>query len=74
MTVRVITVPECTSFGDVMRELDAQQLVWADFLLVYGDLVSTINLNTLYQQHMYLTFCMCKYCVGRRVHATRNPS
>ena len=34
-----------------MRELDAKQLITADFLLVHGDIVSNLPLDDILKQH-----------------------
>jgi translation initiation factor eIF-2B subunit epsilon len=43
--------PEARSVGDVMRELDTKQIITSDFVLVSGDIVSTIPLMEVVKEH-----------------------
>lgn len=49
--LRVIFSPNSASVGDAMRDLDAKQLITSDFLLVSGDVVSTLELHPILHQH-----------------------
>ncbi|KAK4691948.1 translation initiation factor eIF-2B subunit epsilon, partial [Lecanoromycetidae sp. Uapishka_2] len=40
-----------TSVGDIMRDLDRQDLITGDFLLVSGDVISNMNLELALAQH-----------------------
>lgn len=39
------------SLGDVLRDVDAKSLVRSDFLLVYGDVVSNLDIGPALQEH-----------------------
>uniref|UniRef100_A0A8C4PPP4 Translation initiation factor eIF2B subunit epsilon n=1 Tax=Equus asinus asinus TaxID=83772 RepID=A0A8C4PPP4_EQUAS len=49
--VRIITSELYRSLGDVLRDVDAKALVRSDFLLVYGDIVSNINITRALEEH-----------------------
>ncbi|CAG8451819.1 3532_t:CDS:10 [Ambispora leptoticha] len=49
--ITTIITPEARSVGDVLRELDAKQLIDSDFILVCGDVVSNINLEQVLEAH-----------------------
>ncbi|CAG8439895.1 7381_t:CDS:10 [Ambispora gerdemannii] len=49
--ITTIITPEARSVGDVLRELDAKQLISSDFILVTGDVVSNINLEQVLAAH-----------------------
>ncbi|KAI5793904.1 nucleotide-diphospho-sugar transferase [Peziza echinospora] len=49
--LQIIVSPNSSSVGDAMRELDAKQLITADFLLVSGDIVSNLPLEPILQEH-----------------------
>lgn len=40
--------------GDAMREMDDKSLIRSDFILVYGDIVSNLDLKTVVQEHKYV--------------------
>ncbi|PKY40129.1 nucleotide-diphospho-sugar transferase [Rhizophagus irregularis] len=46
-----IVTPEARSIGDVLRELDAKQLISSDFILISGDVVSNIHLDKVLDAH-----------------------
>lgn len=46
-----IVTPEARSVGDVMRELDSKQIITSDFILVTGDVVSTIPIDAVLREH-----------------------
>uniref|UniRef100_A0AAQ5ZU34 Translation initiation factor eIF2B subunit epsilon n=1 Tax=Amphiprion ocellaris TaxID=80972 RepID=A0AAQ5ZU34_AMPOC len=46
-TVHIITSELYRSLGDVLRDVDAKSLVRSDFVLVYGDVVSNVDVTTL---------------------------
>ncbi|XP_076018430.1 translation initiation factor eIF2B subunit epsilon [Genypterus blacodes] len=50
-TVHIITSDLYCSLGDVLREVDAKSLVRSDFVLVYGDVVSNIDISQALQEH-----------------------
>lgn len=43
------------SLGDVLRDVDAKSLVRSDFVLVYGDVVSNVNISQALQEHRWDT-------------------
>ncbi|KAJ1087412.1 hypothetical protein NDU88_000584 [Pleurodeles waltl] len=49
--VHVVTSELYRSLGDVLRDVDAKSLVRSDFLLVYGDVVSNINISKALEAH-----------------------
>nr|KAF6477459.1 eukaryotic translation initiation factor 2B subunit epsilon [Molossus molossus] len=49
--VRIITSELYRSLGDVLRDVDAKALVRSDFLLVYGDIISNINITRALEEH-----------------------
>ncbi|KAG8444993.1 hypothetical protein GDO86_009948 [Hymenochirus boettgeri] len=49
--VRVVTSELYRSLGDVLRDVDAKSLVRSDFILVTGDVVSNINIETALEEH-----------------------
>lgn len=49
--VRIITSELYRSLGDVLRDVDAKALVRSDFLLVYGDVISNINVTKALEEH-----------------------
>uniref|UniRef100_A0A096MR49 Translation initiation factor eIF2B subunit epsilon n=1 Tax=Papio anubis TaxID=9555 RepID=A0A096MR49_PAPAN len=52
--VRIITSELYRSLGDVLRDVDAKALVRSDFLLVYGDVISNINITRALEEHSSL--------------------
>ncbi|KAG7456943.1 hypothetical protein MATL_G00241280 [Megalops atlanticus] len=52
-TVHIITSDLYRSLGDVLRDVDAKSLVRSDFLLVYGDVVSNIDVTQALQEHWH---------------------
>ncbi|KAN0063957.1 translation initiation factor eIF-2B epsilon subunit, GEF [Thecaphora frezii] len=47
----VIATPDAQSIGDVMRELDAKQIIRSDFILVHGDSVASMDLASVVAAH-----------------------
>ncbi|XP_062260619.1 translation initiation factor eIF-2B subunit epsilon [Platichthys flesus] len=52
-TVHIITSDLYRSLGDVLRDVDAKNLVRSDFVLVYGDVVSNIDISHALQVHRH---------------------
>lgn len=52
-TVHIITSDLYRSLGDVLRDVDAKSLVRSDFVLVYGDVVSNVDISQALQEHRY---------------------
>ncbi|XP_054624151.1 translation initiation factor eIF-2B subunit epsilon [Dunckerocampus dactyliophorus] len=50
-TVHIITSDLYRSLGDVLRDVDAKSLIRSDFLLVYGDVVSNIDISQALLEH-----------------------
>ncbi|XP_028832477.1 translation initiation factor eIF2B subunit epsilon [Denticeps clupeoides] len=50
-TVHFITSDTYRSLGDVLRDVDAKALLRSDFILVYGDVVSSIDVTQALQEH-----------------------
>ncbi|XP_046884131.1 translation initiation factor eIF-2B subunit epsilon [Hypomesus transpacificus] len=51
--VHIITSDLYRSLGDVLRDVDAKSLVRSDFVLVYGDVVSNIDVSQALHEHRY---------------------
>lgn len=51
MTVTVISSESFMSVGDVLRELDAKNLIRSDFILMNGDVISTLPLLAILEEH-----------------------
>ncbi|OUM69469.1 hypothetical protein PIROE2DRAFT_35550, partial [Piromyces sp. E2] len=49
--IHTIAMQECYSVGDAIRELDAKQLLRGDFILVSGDVISNVSLDTILEEH-----------------------
>uniref|UniRef100_A0A671XZT7 Translation initiation factor eIF2B subunit epsilon n=1 Tax=Sparus aurata TaxID=8175 RepID=A0A671XZT7_SPAAU len=52
-TVHIITSEMYRSLGDVLRDVDAKSLVRSDFVLVYGDVVSNVDISQALQEHRH---------------------
>ncbi|KAJ0058936.1 hypothetical protein NL108_003262, partial [Boleophthalmus pectinirostris] len=52
-TVHIITSELYRSLGDVLRDVDAKSLVRSDFVLIYGDVVSNIDVSQALQEHRH---------------------
>uniref|UniRef100_A0AAQ6AEX0 Translation initiation factor eIF2B subunit epsilon n=1 Tax=Amphiprion ocellaris TaxID=80972 RepID=A0AAQ6AEX0_AMPOC len=52
-TVHIITSELYRSLGDVLRDVDAKSLVRSDFVLVYGDVVSNVDVSEALQEHRH---------------------
>nr|XP_015812891.2 translation initiation factor eIF-2B subunit epsilon [Nothobranchius furzeri] len=52
-TVHIITSELYRSLGDVLRDVDAKSLVRSDFVLVYGDVISNIDVSQALQEHRH---------------------
>uniref|UniRef100_A0A8C5HIA4 Translation initiation factor eIF2B subunit epsilon n=1 Tax=Gouania willdenowi TaxID=441366 RepID=A0A8C5HIA4_GOUWI len=52
-TVHIITSDLYRSLGDVLRDVDAKSLLRSDFVLVYGDVVSNIDVSQALQEHRH---------------------
>lgn len=50
-TVTPILSEGCLSMGDAMREIDDKSLIRSDFVLVYGDIVANLDLQSIIQEH-----------------------
>uniref|UniRef100_A0A3P8VNM0 Translation initiation factor eIF2B subunit epsilon n=1 Tax=Cynoglossus semilaevis TaxID=244447 RepID=A0A3P8VNM0_CYNSE len=51
--VHIITSDLYRSLGDVLRDVDAKNLVRSDFVLVYGDVVSNVDISQALQEHRH---------------------
>ena len=51
MNVQTITADTCYSMGDALRDIDAKNLIRSDFILMYGDVVSNIKLQSIVEEH-----------------------
>ncbi|XP_070830895.1 translation initiation factor eIF2B subunit epsilon-like [Chaetodon trifascialis] len=52
-TVHIIASEMYRSLGDVLRDVYTESLVCSDFVLVYGDVVSNIDLSQALQEHRH---------------------
>ncbi|CAH1760611.1 2664_t:CDS:10 [Entrophospora sp. SA101] len=50
--IKIFTIftPEARSLGDVLREVDAKQLISSDFILISGDVVSNVHLEKVLKE------------------------
>lgn len=51
LAVTPIVSTTSVSAGDAIRELDAKQLIRTDFVLISGDVVSTIDIQKIVDAH-----------------------
>lgn len=51
MTVKAEIAPDCTSAGDALRYVDSKQLITDDFVLIYGDVISNMDLASVMDLH-----------------------
>ncbi|TIB31051.1 hypothetical protein E3P84_03074 [Wallemia ichthyophaga] len=51
LTVTPIVSTTSVSAGDAIRELDAKQLIRTDFVLISGDVVSTVDIHRVVAEH-----------------------
>lgn len=51
LAVTPIVSTTSVSAGDAIRELDAKQLIRTDFVLISGDVVSTIDIQKIVDEH-----------------------
>lgn len=56
----LIAIPEARSIGDAMRELDSHQVIKGDFVLIHGDALGCMDLESVVRAHR------------QRRHADRN--
>mmetsp|Transcript_6310 Transcript_6310/g.15911 ORF Transcript_6310/g.15911 Transcript_6310/m.15911 type:complete len:478 (+) Transcript_6310:45-1478(+) len=49
--VHIVEAPACKSMGAAMREVDARGKIRGDFILVHGDVVSTVKLEPVLAAH-----------------------
>lgn len=52
MKVEYVIGKNCTSTGDALRYLDELNRIKNDFILVYGDIVSNVNLKIAMENHL----------------------
>ncbi|XP_060690588.1 translation initiation factor eIF-2B subunit epsilon [Hemiscyllium ocellatum] len=50
-TIHVMSSESYRSLGDVLRDVDAKSLLRSDFILIYGDIVSNINVSKALEEH-----------------------
>ena len=50
LNVQIIVSPECISVGDALRDIYSKQIIRGDFVLCYGDTVSTVHLGRILSQ------------------------
>jgi translation initiation factor eIF-2B subunit epsilon len=43
--------PTSTSVGDAMRDLDQKQVITHDFLLIHGDFIGNLSLDSVLEEH-----------------------
>eukprot|EP00457_Paulinella_chromatophora_P000730 gb/GEZN01000730.1/.p1 GENE.gb/GEZN01000730.1/~~gb/GEZN01000730.1/.p1 ORF type:complete len:774 (-),score=197.38 gb/GEZN01000730.1/:1458-3524(-) len=51
LMVRIILSPDCFSVGDALRYLDSLHVIKSEFVLISGDIISTIKLDSVLQPH-----------------------
>ncbi|XP_078420488.1 translation initiation factor eIF2B subunit epsilon [Cetorhinus maximus] len=50
-TIHVMSSESYRSLGDVLRDVDAKSLLRSDFILMYGDIVSNMNVYKALEEH-----------------------
>ncbi|KAL4230781.1 Translation initiation factor eIF-2B subunit epsilon [Mactra antiquata] len=50
-TVTPIVSDGCMSMGDALRDIDSKNVIRSDFILIYGDVVSNIKLQSVLEDH-----------------------
>lgn len=50
-TVTPVISEGCMSMGDALRDIDAKNVIRSDFILIYGDVVSNIKLQSILEDH-----------------------
>ncbi|XP_067898859.1 translation initiation factor eIF-2B subunit epsilon [Heterodontus francisci] len=50
-TIHIMSSESYRSLGDVLRDVDAKSLLRSDFILIYGDIVSNINVSKALEEH-----------------------
>ncbi|KAH0606312.1 uncharacterized protein H6S33_003973 [Morchella sextelata] len=48
---QIIVSPTSTSVGDAMRDLDQKQVITHDFLLIHGDFIGNLSLDSVLEEH-----------------------
>ena len=56
MSVRVIASEASACVGDALRVLDSQAVLKKDFILVHGDVIANIDLQSILAKHKYDDF------------------
>lgn len=49
--VAEVIISKATSIGEAMRDVDRRKVISGDFLVVHGDMVSTVDVDTVIQKH-----------------------
>lgn len=52
-TAALYTAPACKNLGAAMREIDTRGKIRGDFVLVHGNVVSTIKLEPILEAHKH---------------------
>ena len=55
-SVRPIIALTARSTGDALREIDSKQIITGDFVLVRGDVVASLDLQRIVEEHKYVCF------------------
>uniref|UniRef100_UPI00398F3B9A translation initiation factor eIF2B subunit epsilon n=1 Tax=Pristiophorus japonicus TaxID=55135 RepID=UPI00398F3B9A len=50
-TIHIMSSESYRSLGDILRDVDAKSLLRSDFILLYGDIVSNINVFKALEEH-----------------------
>ncbi|XP_068945416.1 translation initiation factor eIF2B subunit epsilon [Petaurus breviceps papuanus] len=72
--VRIVSSETYRSLGDVLRDVDAKALVRSDFLLVYGDVISNINIAHALEEHRSRRKREKNVCVMTMIFKESSPS
>jgi translation initiation factor eIF-2B subunit epsilon len=56
MKIHVFYSPNARCIGDILRDVDGKALIMSDkdFLIVHGDLITTMDFSKVFEAHEYI--------------------